>query len=127
MNGKLKGVMAATTPIGSRTIALPAIPAAWPAGSPLSTQGNECSEIAALERNMPMEPAACTTSVRQPVDPLSATNTARRSQDRDSRSSAILTRAAARWEGLLHGHGPLSKARRAEVIAWQAVFTAPPG
>src|SRR3546814_10845934 len=68
MNGKLNGVIAATTPIGSRTIALPAIPAAWPAGSPLSTQGNECSEIAALERNMPMEPAACTKSVRKQVE-----------------------------------------------------------
>src|SRR3546814_21199340 len=127
MNGKLNGVIAATTPIGSRTIALPAIPAAWPAGSPLSTQGNECSEIAALERNMPMEPAACTKSVRKPVDPVSATISSSRSPDRDSRISAILTSAAARWAGFIHGQGPLSNARRAAVIAWTAVFTDPLG
>src|SRR3546814_19047227 len=76
---------------------------------------------------MPMEPAACTKSVRKPVDPVSATISSHRSPDRDSRISAILTSAAARWAGFIHGHGPLSKARRAPVIAWTAVFTDPSG
>ena len=57
MNGKLNGVMAATTPMGSRTRALPASPVGPPVGTSLSTQGKECSAIAALERNIPIEPA----------------------------------------------------------------------
>ena len=73
MNGKLKGVMAATTPMGSRMMALPPMPVAPPVGAPFSIHSNACSTMAALERNIPTEPAPWTASVRNPVDPVSAT------------------------------------------------------
>ena len=57
MNGKLNGVMAATTPIGSRTMALPPKPVGPPVGTAFSTQGKECSTRAAFERSIPIEPA----------------------------------------------------------------------
>ena len=127
MKGKLNGVIAATTPIGSRKIAEPAMPAAWPDGGPFSTQSKECSTIAALDRNMPMEPAAWTKSVRKPTEPVSATMSSRSSPARTSRISAIFTSAAARCAGFIHGHGPVSNALRAAVIAWTAVLVDPSG
>ena len=48
----------------SRTMAEPAMPATWPTAGRSPPRGNECSTSAAFERNMPMEPEACTKSVR---------------------------------------------------------------
>ena len=122
MNGKLNGVMAATTPIGSRTMALPPIPVGPPVGMPFSTHGNACSTSAAFDRSMPIDPAPCTASVKNPVDPVSAMIRSRRSPARASRISAIATNLAARSDGFMYGHGPSSNARRAASIARTAVF-----
>jgi hypothetical protein len=122
MNGKLNGVMAATTPTGSRMIALPAMPVAPPVGASFSTHWNACSTSAAFERNMPIDPEAWMASVRKPADPVSATTTSRSVPARASRISAMRTSLAARSAGLIHGHGPSSNARRAASIACTAVF-----
>ena len=60
MNGKLNGVMAPTTPTGSRNSADPDIPFGPAVGAPASTHSNTCSIRMALERNIPMEPPAWT-------------------------------------------------------------------
>ena len=93
--------MAATTPMGSRTMALPPSPVGPPVGAPFSTQGNECSTRAAFERSMPIDPAPWTASVRKPVDPVSAMISSRRSPARDSRISAMAINLAARSEGFM--------------------------
>ena len=60
MNGKLKGVMAPTTPTGSRNSADPVIPSGPAVGAPASTHSKTCSIWVALARNIPMEPPAWT-------------------------------------------------------------------
>ena len=60
MKGKLNGVMAPTTPTGSRTSAVPDIPLGPPVGAPASTHSTTCSMWEALARNIPIEPPACT-------------------------------------------------------------------
>ena len=100
MKGKLNGVMAATTPIGSRTRAPPLIPVGAPVGRSFSTHGKECSAMAAFERSIPIDPAPCTASVRKPVEPVSAMISSRRSPARDSRISAIAVNASGAFRGL---------------------------
>ena len=78
--------------------------------------------IDAFERNIPIEPAAWMASVMNPVEPVSATISSRRSPARDSRISAMRTSLAARSLGFIHGHGPSSNARRAASIAAIADF-----
>ena len=112
MKGKLNGVIAATTPIGSRMIALPPTLVGPPVGGPISSHSTECWTCSAFDRNMPIEPPACTKSVMNPVEPVSATMSSRSSAPRDSRISAIRMSAAARSVGFIHGHGPSSKALR---------------
>ena len=112
MNGKLNGVIAATTPIGSRTIALPPTLVGPPVGGPISSHSTECWTWSAFDRNIPIEPPACTKSVMNPVEPVSATMSSRSSAPRDSRISAIRMSAAARSAGFIHGHGPSSNALR---------------
>ncbi len=127
MKGKLKGVIAATTPMGSRTRALPPSPVGPPVGAPFSTQGNECSTSDAFERSIPMDPAPCTASVRNPVEPVSAMISSLRSPARDSRISAIAVSRAARSDGFMYGQGPSSKARRAASMARTADFVVASG
>ena len=93
--------MAATTPIGSRTMALPPSPVGPPVGMAFSTQGKACSTSAAFERNIPIDPAAWTASVRNPVDPVSAMISSRRSPARASRISAMASNLAARSAGFI--------------------------
>ena len=127
MKGKLNGVMAATTPMGSRTRALPPTPVGPPVGGLFSTHGKECSAMAAFERNIPIDPAPWMASVRNPVDPVSAMISSRRSPARDSRISAIAVNLAARSDGFMKGQGPSSKARRAASMARTAVFVVASG
>jgi hypothetical protein len=70
INGKLNGVIAPTTPTGSRNRALPLTPV-WPAvGASASTHLKVCSAMSAFDFHMPIEPPACTKSRMNPAAPV---------------------------------------------------------
>src|ERR1700728_789500 len=123
MNGKLNGVIAPTTPTGSRAITLPDIPVGPPVGAPTaSPHSSTCPTCAAFDRYMPIDPNPWMASVMNPTEPVSAVISSCSSCARDSRFSARRTSAAARSAGLVHFQGPSSKARRAAPMARGASF-----
>ena len=121
MNGKLNGVIAATTPIGSRTSALPPTPVGPPAGGPSPTTrpsaghvgvgaehadraagldevGDEAGRARLGDHQLAQLGAAALEDLRHP----------------HQRGGAL--------RRLLHGHGPSSKALRAASIARDRVL-----
>ena len=127
IKGKLKGVMAATTPTGSRTTALPATPPGPPVGGDDSIQWTKPWACSALKWPIPMAPPHCTASTIMPAQPVSATINSRRWACRASRISAIFFSRAPRSAGFMKGQGPSSNARRAAAIAERASSTVASG
>ena len=119
--GKLKGVMQATTPTGSRTIT----PAARE--RPVSRGGTPCSSGAvassAARSSRPATARTCCASATARTAPVSAMVSSTRPSISPWNRSAAVRSNAARSPPLMVRHGPRSKASRAALAAASACAT----
>src|SRR5439155_404625 len=119
--GKLKGVMQATTPTGSRTMT----PAARE--RPVSRGGTPCSSGAvassAARSSRPATARTCCASATARTAPVSAMVSSTRPSISPWNRSAAIRSNAARSPPLMVRHGPRSKASRAALAAASACAT----
>ena len=101
MKGKLKGVMAPTTPTGSRKRADPVIPLGPPGRCPRLDPFEDVLGLDGVASEHPDGATGLHVVGEEPDEPVSATMSSRNSSAWASRYSAMRTSAAARSAGLV--------------------------